>query len=185
MRLAVGDMKEHNDYFEAAELALAENLPAEAKNILDKAAAAHVLAGARDQRLVNLTNTKLSQDGAQQAQLRQQADANPHDGNADVKLAESLWSYGKYADAEQFARRGIKEGNLQDPDTAKIVLGHILLSAGHRGRRPDIRQRREGQQTRVRRPLVVADGTGRSWRVAIASCLWGRDNGPAQTPGPG
>ena len=132
MRLAVGDLKTHDDYFEMAEIAMAQHLPAEAKAVLDKGVAARLFAGNRDQRLINLTNAALANNQAELAQLRQAADANPNDGNADVKLAEALWTYGKFPEAEQMARRGIKEGNLQDPDLAKLILAHALLSQGKR-----------------------------------------------------
>ena len=132
MRLQIGDVKTHEDYFEMALIALSANLPSEAKSILDKAVAAKLLAGDRDQRLINTTNAALAKQQATMAQLQQDAGANPHDGNAEIKLAEVLWSIGKYPEAEQMARRGIQEGNLRDPDIAKIVLGHVLLSQGKR-----------------------------------------------------
>lgn len=133
MRNIVGDLKDHTAYFEAAEVALAAHLPNEAKALVDKAVAARLFAGDRDQRLINLVNQRLAADQAAMAQVRQAAEANPHDGNDDVRLAEMLWTYGKYPEAEQLVRRGIKEGALRDPDLAQIVLGHILLSQGKRG----------------------------------------------------
>src|SRR5262249_11277854 len=40
MRNLVGDLKDHDDYFEMAEIVMAQGLPAEAKAILDKGIAA-------------------------------------------------------------------------------------------------------------------------------------------------
>jgi tetratricopeptide (TPR) repeat protein len=132
MRLAVDDLKSHDDFSEMAQVALEFGLAAEAKSVLDKAVALHLLAGDRDQRLVNVANAALAKDAANMARLHQEAAANPHDGNAEIQLAEILWNYGKYPEAEQAVRRGITEGNLKDPDAAKIVLGHILFSQGRR-----------------------------------------------------
>jgi len=132
MRLAVGDLKTHDDFAEMAKVALAQRLAAEGKAVLDKAVAARLLAGDRDQRLINVANSILAKDAVEMARLRQEAAANPHDGNAEVQLAEILWTYGKYPEAEQMVRRGMAEGNLRDPDGANMVLGHILFSEGRR-----------------------------------------------------
>jgi thioredoxin-like negative regulator of GroEL len=134
MRLLVGDLKSHDDFTEMAKVSLAARVPAEAKSVLDKAVAAHVLAGDRDQRLVNVANTALAKDAQEMAQLQQEAAAKPNDGEAEVQLAEKLWSYGKYQEAEQMVRRGIAQGGMTpaDTDAAKMVLGHVLFSLGRK-----------------------------------------------------
>jgi hypothetical protein len=132
LRLAVGDLKVRQDFVEMAQVALQFKTAAEAKAVLDKAAAAKVLVGERDQRLVNVTNQTLARTPAEIAKLRQEAGANPRDGNAEVHLAEILWSQGQFPQAEQAVRRGMAEGALRDPDGARFVLGHILLSQGKR-----------------------------------------------------
>ena len=99
-------------------------------NWVNKAKEAKLMEGERPQRLINTVTKAVTDDGPKLAALQQAANANPADGNADVKLGESLWTYGKLPEAEAAVRKGIREGKLADPEGAKIVLGHILLSAG-------------------------------------------------------
>jgi tetratricopeptide (TPR) repeat protein len=131
LRLAVGDLRTREDYVEMAQVALQFKCAAEAKSVLDKAAAAKVLAGERDQRLLTVTAQTLAKSPAETARLRQEA-ATSRDGSADVTLAEMLWCQGNFAEAEKAVRRGIAKGSLRDPDGAKFVLGHVLLSQGKR-----------------------------------------------------
>jgi len=132
LRYAVGDLKTADEYSEMAQVAIQMGFPGEAKSVLDKAQAQKLLSGERATRLINMTNGLVAKDAAVVATLQQQA-ANPADGNADVKLAEIMWSYGKFKEAEGMVRKGIKEGKLTNPDHAKIILGHALLSQGNRG----------------------------------------------------
>jgi tetratricopeptide (TPR) repeat protein len=128
LRLAVGDLKAREDFVEMAQVAIQFKTAAEAKAVLDKGLAAKVLIE-RDQRLIAVAAQTIARTPAEIARLRQMAAAR--DPNAEVQLAEILWSQGQFPQAEQAVRRGMA-GTLKDPDGAKFVLGHILLSQGKR-----------------------------------------------------
>jgi len=127
LRMAVGDMKGYEDYQEMAQQALITMYPAEAKAIMDKAAAAKLVSGERAARLVKTVNDAVAQDAAAQADLRKKAATDP---NAGVKLGLSYWTYGKNQEAEAAIRTAMATNKLTDPDWAKVALGHVLLSEG-------------------------------------------------------
>ena len=133
LQFAVNDLKTHDEFTDAAKVELQFKCAGHAKAILDRAVAAKLLTGGTDQQLINVVNTHMAQGPAMVARLRQEAAANPRDGNAEVALAEMLWCAGGYPEAERAARRGIAEGNLKDADGANFILGHILFSQGRRG----------------------------------------------------
>lgn len=130
LRLAVGDMKTDADYFDLAQMTLLVGYPNEAKAVLDKGAAAKVVAGERVGRMMKMATDNSAKDTALQADLQGKAGA---DANASLKLGMLLWSYGKYPEAETAVRNAMK-GKLADPDAAKVALGHVLFSAG---KKPD------------------------------------------------
>jgi tetratricopeptide (TPR) repeat protein len=127
LRLGVGDLKTVDDYFEASQEALVAGYPAEAKAMLDKAAAAKLLSGERAGRLVNTTSQQVAANAAVQADLQKKAASDP---NASVKLGLIYWGFGKNKEAEDAIRSGIKSGKLADPEQAKMALGHALLGQG-------------------------------------------------------
>jgi tetratricopeptide (TPR) repeat protein len=51
-------------------------------------------------------------------------------GDYDVKLAEAYYGYGRYAEAEEAARRAISKGGTKDPHEAQMVLGMALTAQG-------------------------------------------------------
>ena len=51
-------------------------------------------------------------------------------GQQDIKYAEDLWGYGRYADAEAAARRAISKGGLKDPSEGPMLLGMLLVAQG-------------------------------------------------------
>jgi hypothetical protein len=126
LRLAVDDLKTQDEYSEMAQVAIVAGYPNEAKTVLDKAAAAKLLAGERSARLVKMTTDRVAADNATVADLQKKASADP---NASVKLGLVDWTYGKYPEAEAAIRSGMK-GKLADPEGAKVALGHVLLSEG-------------------------------------------------------
>jgi len=127
LRFAVGDLKTLDDYTDMAQEALVAGYPAEAKQVLDKAAAAKLLNGDRSTRLVNMVNGRVTQDAAAQADLQKKAGADPNTG---VKLCLMYWSFGKTKEAEDAVRAAIASNKLADPNAAKMALGHVLLAEG-------------------------------------------------------
>jgi hypothetical protein len=51
-------------------------------------------------------------------------------GQYNVKLAEALYGYGEYAQAETAARAAIAKGGASDPSEAPMVLGEALFAQG-------------------------------------------------------
>jgi TonB family protein len=127
LRRLLGDLKSEADYESMAQEALIDGYPAEAKSVLDEAAAAKLLNGDRSMRLVNMVNGRVTQDATAQTDLQKKAAADP---NAGILLGMKYWSGGKYAAAEEAIRSAISRGNLADPDQANMALGHVLLSQG-------------------------------------------------------
>ena len=128
LRAAVGDLKTLEDYQDAAQQALVANYPGEAKLILDKAAAAKVLAGERAGRLTKMTNDNIAKDTAAMAELQAKAQTDP---NAALRLSRTQASYGKFAEAEATVRAAAKVKGV-DIEGAKVQLGHTLLDQGKR-----------------------------------------------------
>lgn len=132
LRMAHGAMKDASDYVVMGELALAFNLPNEAKTVLTKGYQAKLLSGDRNQRLMEKATASVAQDQATLAQRDAHARAQPT-GDDDIKLGEAYWSWNQLAEAQAAIERGIKKDKLKDPDEAKLRLGQVLLSAGKRG----------------------------------------------------
>jgi hypothetical protein len=128
LRLAVGDLKTTADYQEAAQIALVAKYPGEAKNILEKAAAAKLLTDERSTRLTKMTNDSVAADSKEIAALQAKAATDP---NAGLRLSRVLASYGKHAEAEAAVRAAAK-GKVADIEGAKVQLGHTLLNQGKR-----------------------------------------------------
>ncbi len=127
LRFAVGDLKSTDDYTDMAQEALVAGYPAEAKEVLDKAAAAKLLNGDRTTRLVKMVSDRVTQDSAVQGDLQKKAASDPNSG---VKLGLIYWTFGKNKEAEDAIRAAISSGKLADTDGAKMALGHVLLAEG-------------------------------------------------------
>ena len=127
LRLNVGDLKTLDDYTDMAQEALVAGYPAEAKQVMDKAAAAKLLTGERSARLVKTVNDRVAQDPTVQADLQKKAGADPNIG---VKLGLLYWSSGKTKEAGDTIRAAVAKGKLASPDEAKVALGHVLLTEG-------------------------------------------------------
>ena len=127
LREAVGDLDTQEDYSEMAQIAMVTGLPGDAKKALNRADEENLLEGERSQRLVAATNQAVGRDAATIAQLQRQAVAGNGDGNAEVRLGEIMWTYGRGEEGEAMVKRGIAEGNLDDLDAARVTLGQILV----------------------------------------------------------
>ncbi len=132
---ATGTLETQDQYMEAAQLALQQGLPGDAKTLLAKGYAAGVLgkgAGAeRQQRLVAMANRQAAEDLKTLPQLGPEAAAAP-DGLAWVKLGEAYASYGQYDNAIAAFRKGLQKGGLKHPDDARLHLGIACLDAGQK-----------------------------------------------------
>lgn len=132
---ATGTLETPDQYMEAAQLALQQGLPGEAKALLDKGYAAGVLgkgaAAARQQRLAAMANRQAADGLKTLPQLGREADA-ARDGLAWVTLGEAYASYGQYDNAIAAFQKGLQRGGLKHPDDARLHLGIACLDAGRK-----------------------------------------------------
>lgn len=120
--LLTGTMKDA-DYKAMATIDLQNGLPAEAKAILTK--------GNQTGDLLNQANTFLARDQQALPALATEA-AKQTNGEIDVKLGESYYTYGRYDEAVAAIQKGIEKGGLKDAADAQTTLGIVLLAAGKR-----------------------------------------------------
>jgi tetratricopeptide (TPR) repeat protein len=73
--------------------------------------------------------TKANADKASLAAFDAQARARKT-GEYDVKVAETYFGYGRYAEAEEAAQRAMTKGGMKDPAEAQMVLGMSLAREG-------------------------------------------------------
>ncbi|TAL01339.1 MAG: tetratricopeptide repeat protein [Rhodospirillaceae bacterium] len=134
LQLAVGVMKSPADYIEAANLALKEELPGDARTALQKGYDAGTLgAGSLKSEAAQL---KAKAAAAADADLKSidsgaKIAAGQKTGDADIKFGEAYWSYGQYDRAIAAIQRGIGKG-VKDPDDAQLRLGLAYLGAGQK-----------------------------------------------------
>lgn len=135
LMIETGAMTTQDQYMEAAQLALVQGLPGEAKAMLDKGYARGVLgkgAGAeRQQHLLAMATQQATEESSNLAKLAREADAAPS-GLPSLKLAETYASDGQYQAAVTAYQKALQKGGLKYPEDAKLHLGLALLRAGDR-----------------------------------------------------
>jgi tetratricopeptide (TPR) repeat protein len=122
LAMIVGTMKD-TDYAAMATIDLQNGLPAEAKTVLTK--------GNKTGDLLTQANQMLTRDQQDLPALAAEA-AKQTNGEIDVKLGESYYSYGRLDDAIAALQKGIQKGGLKDAADAQTTLGVVLFAAGKR-----------------------------------------------------
>jgi tetratricopeptide (TPR) repeat protein len=122
LALAVGTLKD-TDYAAMATIDLQSGLPAEAKAVLTK--------GNKTGELLNQANQFLARDQQDLPALAAEA-AKEMNGEIDVKLGESYYTYGRFDEAVAAIQKGIEKGGLKDAADAQTTLGIALIAAGKR-----------------------------------------------------
>jgi hypothetical protein len=128
LKLLTGSITTKDDYTLLAQLALQLGFPSEAVSVLEKGAAAKVLSGPANDRLVNFAKQHLAEDTAQFPKALAAAKAAPQ-GDALVKLGEDEIGMGKAADGAALIQQGIAKG-VKDKNDATLRLGQAYLAAG-------------------------------------------------------
>jgi hypothetical protein len=131
LRLMTKNITTKDEYTLLAQLALQLGNAAEAQTVLQKGVEAKVLNDDRSTRLLNLAKT---QAAAQAASLQKDiaaAQGQPQ-GDALVKVGESMIGMGKAKDAVGIIQQGMKKP-LKDKANAEIRLGQAYLAAGQKG----------------------------------------------------
>jgi tetratricopeptide (TPR) repeat protein len=121
LALLVGTIRPDVDYAAMATIDVANGLPAEAKAVLTK--------GNKPGELMTQANSMLAKDQETLTALAAEA-AKQMNGEIDVKLGESYWTYGKFNEAVDAIQKGIAKGGLKDMADAQTTLGIALFSAG-------------------------------------------------------
>ena len=133
LSLATGSMTTASDYMEMTQLALQAELPAEAKQVVDKGFAAGVLgAGAeaeRHKRLRDLVTKKLDEDKKSQPETEKQALA-AKDGAALLNTGFNQVFAGQAVKGLALMQQGLVKGGLKRPEDAKLHLAIAQIAAG-------------------------------------------------------
>ena len=120
LAMLVGTMKD-TDYAAMATIDLQNGLPQEAKNVLTK--------GNKTGDLLTQANQLAAKDQDSLKDLAAEA-AKQTNGEIDVKLGESYYTYGRYDEAAAAIQKGIEKGGLKDAADAQTTLGLVLWAAG-------------------------------------------------------
>jgi tetratricopeptide (TPR) repeat protein len=141
LRAATGAMDAPGRYVEAAERALSEGFPGDAKSFLDDGFRAGLLgAGARaerEKRLADMASRQAAEDAKSLDRLAKEAES-ARDGLAWVKLGEAYASYGQHERAIAAFEKGIAKGGLEHPEDARLRLGVSCLKAGQAARAREV-----------------------------------------------
>jgi tetratricopeptide (TPR) repeat protein len=115
-----GTLKD-TDFAAMATIDLQNGLPKEAVAVLTK--------GNKSGELLTQANGLAARDDL--AGLAAEA-AKQMNGEVDVKLGESYYTYGQYDKAIVALESGIRKGGLKDPADAQTTLGIVYLAAGQK-----------------------------------------------------
>ncbi|NEX61690.1 tetratricopeptide repeat protein [Noviherbaspirillum galbum] len=133
LKMAIGQMKDANDYMEMAQLALQAGFPAEAVKVMEAGYKAGALGNGaeaeRQKRLRDLANKQAADDQKTMAQGEAEAQ-KAKDGTALVNLGYAYVTAGQADKGLALMDQGIKKGNLKRPDDAKLHYGVAQLQAG-------------------------------------------------------
>jgi len=120
LAMLVGTMKD-TDYAAMATIDLQNGLPQEAKTVLTK--------GNKTGDLLTQANALAAKDQDSLKDLAAEA-AKQTNGEIDVKLGESYYTYGRYDEAAAAIQKGLQKGGLKDAADAQTTLGLVLWAAG-------------------------------------------------------
>ena len=133
LRLASGAAQAAEDYLEAAQLALADGLPGEARKIVEQGYSAGLLgtgAGAeRHKRLRDLAAKSADDDGKTLDQSATEA-ATRKDGTGLVNTGLDYVGFGQYDRGLALIEQGLAKGGLKYPGDAKLHQGVAYFQAG-------------------------------------------------------
>jgi hypothetical protein len=122
-------------YFEFAQLAIAQGLPGEAQSAIEKGTQKGVFQTApekeRANRLLNESKKAAALDKSTLAKQDEVARSKTT-GESDVKLGAAYLSYGEDEKAVEALQRGIGKGGVRNPDEAGILLGIALLRVNNK-----------------------------------------------------
>lgn len=121
-----------DDYDTLAQLALQAGYPVEAQAALEAGlAAGKITNSGKTATLMANVRTRAAKDRATLASFEALAAKSPN-GELDIKLAQTYYGYGRFADVVTAARRGLgKDGAKTDPNEANLLIGMGLAMQGN------------------------------------------------------
>lgn len=121
-----------DEYDTYAQLAVQAGYPVEAQAALDAGlAAGKITNGGKMAALSANVRTRAAKDRATLASFEALA-AKSATGELDIKLAQTYWGYGRYADVVTAARRGLGKGGAKtDSNEANLLIGMALTMQGN------------------------------------------------------
>lgn len=118
-----------DDYTVAAAIAIGLGYPVEADAIL-QAGQGKIDSNAKNNAQIAEARSRAAKDRATLAGFDAVARKSPT-GEFDLKLAETYYGYGRYAEAAEAAQRALTKGGAKaDPNEANMVLGEALIMQG-------------------------------------------------------
>ena len=129
LKLLAGAMTEGDDYTTLAGVAAQKGLPTEAHGVLEKGISSGKLSTGQAGELFAKSGKDAAADVRILTSLATSAEKSKK-GEEEVQLGEDYWGYGRYADAEAAARRGIAKAGLRDPGEGPLLLGATLVAQG-------------------------------------------------------
>lgn len=130
IRFITGTIETKDEYTLLAQLALQLGNAAEAQGYIEKGIAAKVLNDDRSTRLLNLAKTQAAAQAAGLQKAIAAAQAQPQ-GDALVKVGESMIGMGKAKDAIPLIQAGLKKP-LKDANNGQMRLAQAYVAAGQK-----------------------------------------------------
>lgn len=137
LALATDSIAKPQDYVAAAELALAQDLPGDAKSFLDRGYATGALGtgaeAAREKRLAEMAG-RAAAEGLDALPSRAKEAQAAAAGEPWIKLGDAYASERQYDNAAAAFEQGLAKGGVDHAETAKLHLGVAYLHAGRKDR---------------------------------------------------
>jgi len=129
LRLLAGAMSHPDDYTTLGSVASLLGYPTEAVAVLQQGITSGKITSGQAADTLNKARRDAATDERSLPGIAAAADRSKT-GEQDVKLGEDYWGYGRYADAEAAAQRGIAKGGLKDPGEGPLLVGAAQVAQG-------------------------------------------------------
>lgn len=135
LKMATGNLRSANEYFEYAQMALTAGFSLEANRFLEQGFAEKLLGSGdeadRHRRLRTMVAKSVEEDRRSLNALKSEASAGK-DGNAMLNVGYSLVLAGDSAEGIRLMEKGISIKGIKRPEDAKLLYGTALIMAGQR-----------------------------------------------------
>jgi hypothetical protein len=137
LQRATGTLSDKQDYLSYVQLALADDLPAEASRVIDEGYAAGVMGkgadAGRDDRLKSLARKAVAQSDAQAAQELAEA-RRDKDGTRLLRLGFNEVAAGRPATGLPWMAQAVADGGTRNADAARLHLGIAYAMSGQKAK---------------------------------------------------